>query len=178
VKILLSADEIRLGVERLAREIVAEYRDTPLTVVGVLTGSMVVLADLIRQIELPMQVGLVQTRSYRGYAQRPGTLSVNAQMLPDLRGRHVLLVDDIFDTGRTLFELMVQMDDLGPASLRSAVLLRKLGRCEVKIAPNFVGFDIPDEFVVGYGLDFNDHYRNLPYVAALEAHELVPEHGP
>lgn len=176
MKILLAADEIRSGVERLAREIVVEYRDTPLTVVGVLTGSMVLLADLIRQIDLPMQVGLVQTRSYRGHALRPGTLTINAEMLPDLRGRHVLLVDDIFDTGRTLFELMVQMDELGPASLRSAVLLRKQGRCEVEIAPHFVGFDIPDEFVVGYGLDFNDHYRNLPYVAALEAHELAPEH--
>lgn len=175
VKILLAADEIRRGVERLAREIVASHGDGPLTVVGVLTGSMVLLADLIRQIDLPMQIGLVQARSYRGRALRPGALAINSDMLPELRDRNVLLVDDIFDTGRTLFELLVQLDELRPASVRTAVLLRKMGRAEVEVQPNFVGFEIPDEFVVGYGLDFNDHYRNLPYVAALEPHELAAE---
>jgi hypoxanthine phosphoribosyltransferase len=83
-----------------------------------------------------------------------------------------LLVDDIFDTGRTLWELIPQIDELGPASVRSAVLLRKQGRCEVSLTPDFVGFDIPNEFVVGYGLDYNDLYRNLPYVAVLEPHEI------
>lgn len=178
MKILLPADVIRQGVERLAREITVAYQGEPLTVVGVLTGSMVLLADLIRQIELPMQVGLVQARSYRGNATLPGALTINAQMLPDLRGRNVLLVDDIFDTGRTLFELLTQFDELSPASIRTAVLLRKRGRSEVEFEPHFVGFEIPDEFVVGYGLDFNDHYRNLPYVAALESHELAPESRP
>jgi len=89
-----------------------------------------------------------------------------------VQNRDVLLVDDIFDTGHTLYELIPQIDELGPSSVRSAVLLRKQGRCEVSLKPDFVGFDIPNEFVVGYGLDYNDQYRNLPYVAVLEPHEI------
>ncbi len=92
----------------------------------------------------------------------------------DIQRRDVLLVDDIFDTGRTLWELIPQIDELGPTSVRSAVLLEKKGRCEVAMKPDFVGFTIPDEFVVGYGLDYNDMHRNLPYVAALEPQELGP----
>jgi hypoxanthine phosphoribosyltransferase len=94
-------------------------------------------------------------------------------MLSDrIRDRDVLLVDDIFDTGHTLWELFPQIDELGPSSLKSAVLLLKQGRSEVDMKPDFVGFEIPDAFVVGYGLDYNDQYRNLPYVAALEPSEM------
>ena len=92
--------------------------------------------------------------------------------MPNISDRHVLLVDDIFDTGHTLLELMALMRQFNPASVRSAVLLRKQGRQEVDLEPNFVGFNIPDAFVVGYGLDYQDAYRNLPYVAALEASEI------
>ena len=92
-----------------------------------------------------------------------------------VRGRHVLLVDDIFDTGRTLWDLIPQIDDLGPASIRSAVLLVKEGRCQVAIKPDFVGFTIPNEFVVGYGLDYRDRYHNLPYLAALEPGEMTSD---
>ena len=90
----------------------------------------------------------------------------------DIRGRDVLLVDDIFDTGHTLWELIPQIDELGPASLKSAVLLVKQGRCEVDLKPDFVGFEVPNAFVVGYGLDYRDHYRNLPYVAVLEQADM------
>ena len=175
LKVLLSEDEIRLGVRRLANEISRDYDGEGLTVVGVLTGSLMLLADLVRLLELPVQVGLVQARSYRGAATRPGQLVVNAQYLPDLAGRHVLLVDDIFDTGRTLLELTCQIDEQGPRSLKSAVLLRKADRCEVDLQPHHVAFDIPDEFVVGYGLDYNDRYRNLPYIAVLERDDLDEE---
>ena len=96
--------------------------------------------------------------------------------MPDISGREVLLIDDIFDTGHTLDELITLMNDLGPATIRSAVLLRKRGRQEVDLEPDFVGFDIPNEFVVGYGLDYEDDYRNLPYVAALEPHEIEKAH--
>ena len=98
---------------------------------------------------------------------------INTDLLSSgIQGRDVLLVDDIFDTGNTLWELIPQIDELGPASIRSAVLLQKEGRTEVKMRPDFVGFKIPDEFVVGYGLDYNDMYRNLPYLAVLEPHEI------
>ena len=172
MKTLLSQDQLRDGVRRLADEITLEYEDRPLTIIGILTGSVILLADLIRQLELPVRVGVIQARSYRGGSTRPGPLVVNSELLPDIRDRDVLLIDDIFDTGQTLLEVISQIDDLGPRSIRSAVLLRKLGRQTVDIVPDHVVFDIPDEFVVGYGLDYRDAYRNLPYVAALEAHEL------
>ncbi|HEV3007042.1 MAG TPA: hypoxanthine phosphoribosyltransferase [Pirellulales bacterium] len=178
LRLLLSEGEIRSGVERMAGQIAAHYEGRSLTIIGVLTGSVVLLADLIRLLKVPLRVGVVQARSYRGAATTPGALSINADLLPDIRGRDVLLIDDIFDTGRTLLELVSQIDELAPRSLRSAVLLRKLGRCQVPIAPDFVGFEIPNEFVVGYGLDYRDAYRNLPYVAALDAAELSEAAAP
>ncbi len=171
MKILLSSDQLREGVERLAGEISTYYLGQPLTVVGVLTGSVVLLADLIRQFELPLRVGLVQASSYRD-STMPGELAINTDLLPDIRDRHVLLVDDIFDTGHTLDRLTHKLRALGPASLRSAVLLRKHGRKATAIEPDHVAFEIPNEFVVGYGLDYRDMYRNLPYVAAIEPGEL------
>lgn len=172
MKLLLTESELREGVSRLAREISGHYGDTSVTIVGVLTGSVVLLADLIRELEMPLRVALVQARSYRGKSTSPGPLVIGTESLPDLRHRHVLLVDDIFDTGRTLLELTSQIDDHGPASVRSAVLLRKQGRQQVPIVPDWIGFDIPDEFVVGYGLDYDDHYRNLRYLAVLEPADL------
>lgn len=159
----------------MAHDINAFYAQRPLTIVGVLTGSVVLLADLIRLLEMPLRVGVVQARSYRGAATVPGELSVNLDALPEIRGREVLLADDIFDTGHTLEQLIAQFRGLGPRSVRSAVLLKKLGRQEVKMQPDHVGFEIPNEFVVGYGLDYQDAYRNLPHVAALEPHEIGPE---
>lgn len=176
VKMLLSEAQVQSGVRRLAGEVAAYYGDRPLTIIGVLTGSVVLLADLIRQLDMPLRVGVVQARSYRGAATQPGPLAVNADYLPELRGRDVLLVDDIFDTGHTLLELVTQLDESGPRSLRSLVLLRKQGRQRVALAPDHVGFEIPNAFVVGYGLDYQDMYRNLPYVAALELGE--PGGGP
>ncbi len=175
VKVLLSETELQQGVERLAAEITARYGRQPLTVVGVLTGSVVLLADLIRQLSMPLRVGLVQASSYRGTATQPGELSINAEFLPELKDRNVLLVDDIYDTGHTLTALVAKIQVLQPASISSAVLLRKVGQQEAALQPDFVAFDIPAEFVVGYGLDYNDLYRNLPYLAALEPDEIEPD---
>src|SRR5438552_947961 len=130
MKELLSREEIQRGVERLAAEIGLHYEGRPVTIIGVMTGSIVLLADVIRRIDLPLRVGVIQTRSYRGAAVRPGQLEINDSMLPDIRGRDVLLLDDIFDTGHTLANLISRIAALGPRSVRSAVLLRKLGRCE------------------------------------------------
>lgn len=173
VKILLHEEQVRAGVRRMSEEINAHYSYKPLTIVGVLTGSVVLLADLIRLLNMPLRVAVVQARSYRGASTTRSELVINADLLPDLKGRDVLVVDDIFDTGHTLSELLNKMSTLGPASIRSAVLLRKRGRQEMKREPDHAAFDIPDEFVVGYGLDYNDAYRNLPFIAALEAHEIA-----
>ena len=172
MKTLLTEDEVKQGVSRMAAELNAAYPNTPLTIVGVLTGSIVLMADLIRQLEMPLRVGVVQASSYRGATTTRGALTVNSEMMPDISDRHVVIVDDIFDTGHTMLELLAIMEQFDPKSVKSAVLLRKHGRQEVDLNPDFVGFDIPDEFVVGYGLDYQDAYRNLPFVAALEPAEI------
>jgi hypoxanthine phosphoribosyltransferase len=173
MKVLLSKEDLHSGVTRLADEIAECYRGRQLTIIGVLTGSVVLLADLIRMIDVPVRVGVLQASSYRGATTTRGELMINADMMLDVRGCDVLLVDDIFDTGHTLECVTQKMQDFGPASVRSAVLLRKKTRQEVNYNPDFVAFDIPDEFVVGYGLDYENMYRNLPYLAALEPADLA-----
>jgi hypoxanthine phosphoribosyltransferase len=173
MKTLLSKEELHDGVMRMADEIETRYENRQLTIVGVLTGSVVLMADLIRLIDLPMRVGVLQASSYRGATTTRGDLVINSELMLDISGRDVLLVDDIFDTGHTLVRTLEKMREFGPTSIRSAVLLRKHGRQEVDYLPDFVAFDIPDEFVVGYGLDYEDMYRNLPYLAALEPEDIA-----
>jgi hypoxanthine phosphoribosyltransferase len=173
MRILLSKEDLHDGVTRMADEIAACYEDRQLTIVGVLTGSVVLMADLIRLIDLPMRVGVLQASSYRGATTTRGELVINSELMLDISGRDVLLVDDIFDTGHTLAQTIEKMREFAPTSLRSAVLLRKQGRQEVDYEPDFVGFDIPDEFVVGYGLDYEDMYRNLPHLAALDPEDIA-----
>ncbi len=167
MKILLSAGDIQRRVAELAQQIAADYRGQPVTIVGVLTGCLMFLADLVRHLDLPLRIGLLQASSYRGETTTPGVLRVQPELLPDLRGRHVLLLDDILDTGQTLAYLREHLQKLGVASLRIAVLLRKVGRQQVPLEADYCGFDIPNAFVVGYGLDYNDEYRHLPYIAVL-----------
>ncbi len=172
MKILLTEDELRRGIERIAGEIREYYQGRPLTIVAVLKGSVVLMSDLIRLLDMPLRIEIVRASSYRD-STRPGELKLKLDMLPsELKDREVLLVDDIFDTGYTLAEVLSQLARRHPAGLRSAVLLRKEGRCEVDVEPDFVGFDIPDRFVVGYGLDYQEMYRNLPHVAYLETEDL------
>ena len=174
MKVLLTEQEIREGVGRLADEISRFYAERPLTIIGVLTGGLVLLADVIRRINLPHQIGVVRARSYRGAATTPGPLAIALEMLPEVRGRDVLLLDDIFDTGQTLEKLAAEISRLRPASVRSAVLLLKDGRQEVAMRPDHVVFQIPNHFVVGYGLDYQDGYRHLPYIATLDDADLEP----
>ena len=172
MRTLLTEQQLEEGVARVAAELSAQYQDRPLTIIGVLTGSVVMLADLIRQLNMPLRVGVIQARSYHGASTTRGPLIINDELMPDIEGRDVLLVDDIFDTGHPLLEVMTRMHQLGPASVRSLVLLYKEGRKEADVEPDFIGFRIPNEFVVGYGLDYEDTYRNLPYLAALDEEDL------
>ena len=172
MRILLTAEQLAEGVERLALETAEFYQGRPVTILGVLTGSIVLVSDLIRRTDLPLRIGFVQASSYRGPATSPQDLTIRLDGVPDLAGRHLLVVDDIFDTGYTMTALYEALTAHKPATLRSMVLLRKHGRKAVSMEPDHVGFEIPNEFVVGYGLDYRDEYRNLPHVAALEPHEL------
>ena len=167
-EVLIPADRIQQRVDEMAQQLMRDYHGRPLTIVGVLTGCLMFLADLVRHLELSLRIGLIQASSYRGAATAPGALHVHPELLPDLRGRHLLLLDDILDTGHTLAHLVRELQTLAPASLRVAVLLRKRGRQEEHLEPDYCGFEIPDAFVVGYGLDYNDEYRNLPYIGVLK----------
>ena len=173
MQVLLSATELASGIDRLADTVRREYGSRPLVVVGVLTGSIVLVADLIRRLECPIELSMVSASSYRGKATAPGRLELRLDSLSDLAGRDVLLVDDIFDTGRTLEALVAELRRRGAASVRSLVLVQKAGRAEVAMQPDFVGFDIPDVFVVGYGLDFDGAWRHLPHLAALDSADIA-----
>ena len=167
MRVLITTEQIQQRLTELAQEIAPEFRDRPLTIVGVLTGSLMFVADLVRRLEMPLRIGLIQASSYRGKATTAGQLHIDPDILADVRGRHVLLLDDILDTGQTLKHLVQHLHDQGALSVKVGVLLRKVGRQVHQVRVDFVGFEIPDEFVVGYGLDFNDEYRQLPYIAVL-----------
>jgi hypoxanthine phosphoribosyltransferase len=168
VEPLISEAKIRERLQEMGRQIQDDYRNKPLTIVAVLTGSLIALADLVRQIRIPLRIALVQASSYRGASTMATTLVVNETFAPDVTGRHVLLLDDILDTGQTLSALVQHLQDRGALTVRTAVILRKLGRQIIPLEPDYCGFIIPNAFVVGYGLDYNDEYRHLPYVGVLE----------
>ena len=165
MEILIPAARIQERVAELAGQIAADYHGRPVTIVGVLTGSLMFLADLVRRLDLPLRIGLIQASSYRG--TQSGPLHLGREIQGDVRGRHVLLLDDILDTGQTLQHLVGHVRQMEPLSIKVAVLLRKQGRQSVDVSADFVGFEIPDEFVVGYGLDYMERYRNLPYIGVL-----------
>lgn len=172
MKVLISEDNIRQRVRELGEQLSDEYSGRPLTILGVLTGSVVLLADLIRATSVPLRVALIQASSYGGTRTTPGELSINSALVPDLRGRDVVLLDDIFDTGNTMVGLIEAVERFQPLSVKTAVLLWKTARSEVTLEPHYFGFKIPDEFVVGYGLDYNDEYRHLPYIGVMEECDL------
>ncbi len=171
MEVLIPADRIDVRVGEMAAEIARAYDGKPVTVVGILTGCLIFTADLIRRIDLPLRVAFVTASSYRGATLVAGRLEIRDELLPDIAGKHILLLDDILDTGKTLTRVVAHLIDRGAASVKVGVLLRKSGRQEVPFEPDFVGFTIPDKFVVGYGLDFNDEYRHLPYIGVFSAGE-------
>lgn len=168
--VLFSREQIARRVRELAREVAAAYEADGgggLTIVTILSGSLIFLADLIRELPLRMKIGLVTVSSYRGATTVPGEARIEFDPNVDVSGRHVLLVDDILDTGGTLRLVRQCLQARGPRSIRTCVLLRKPGKAPPDVPAEFVGFDIADDFVVGYGLDYNDYYRNLPDIGVL-----------
>ncbi|MCH7526175.1 MAG: hypoxanthine phosphoribosyltransferase [Planctomycetes bacterium] len=172
-RILITADQLADRVGALALEITKRYQacEQPLVIVTVLSGAVVFLADLIRQLPIRMRLSLLSVSSYPGPtresqgAKLRGTFELDC----DLEGMPVLIVDDILDSGGTLKLVQRTIRSRGPQSMETAVLLRKPGRAPADLKVEYVGFDIPDEFVVGYGLDYDGQYRNLPHIAALKS---------
>lgn len=177
-RILIPGPEIARRVRELAEEITRDHApprlpgDAKVTIVPILTGAMVFAADLIRSIPLAMKINLVTVSSYPGQSVRSQGPSLMARQLADIRGRHVLLVDDILDSGRTLARVVPILQELGADTVRTAVLLKKELPRPPEREADYVGFTIPDAFVVGYGLDYDDLYRNLPDIVVLKDHVL------
>jgi hypoxanthine phosphoribosyltransferase len=170
-KILIQEIQIAERVGALADEINREYAGAPLTLVGVLDGCLIFLADLVRRLEMPIEIVLVRVKTY-GDATRPQKEPViSADDIVQLKGRHVLIVDDIYDSGKTLAALSLAVETLGAKSVSRCVLLQKERPHEKLIELDHVGFTVPDVFVVGYGLDYAGKFRNLPYIAALEGYD-------
>ena len=167
VEVLLAEAAIREKVEAIGRRIAADYAGRPLCLVGVLKGSFVFLADLVRAIDLPLTVDFIGISSYAG--TRPtGVVKITSDLVRPIEGLDVLLVEDIVDTGLTVRYLLDNLSTRRPASLKVCALLVKPSRAKVEVPVDYRGFEIPDRFVVGYGLDHDGRFRNLPFVAALE----------
>jgi hypoxanthine phosphoribosyltransferase len=174
-KVLVSPHQIQVRVKELGKEVTLSYRDKDeITVIAIINGSIVFTADLIRHIEMPLRLDCIRVSSYKDDTKPRTEPEIIDKVRLDLKDRHVLLIDDIMDTGRTTQQVVRLLNGLGPASIKVCVLLEKKGRREVDFEPDFVGFHIPDDFVVGYGLDFAEHYRNLPCVGILRPEAQNP----
>ena len=168
-KVLLSEKQIQEKVEELAKQLTQEYAGKNPIFVGVLKGVVIFFADIIRKVNIPCQMDFMCISSYGG-TDSTGKVEVKKDVSADLKGRHVVILEDIYDTGNSLSFVYKHLLSKEPASIKICTLLDKPERRKpgVTLKPEYVGFTIPNEFVVGYGLDFNEHYRNLPYIGILK----------
>ena len=172
-KVLFSEEEIRVRVVEMGQQITADYSGAPLTVVTILQGGALFMADLIRQIHLPLKADSVSVTSYDG-TESTGKVSFLQNEMPDLSGRNVLLLDDILDSGRTLAAIKQRfLEESSPRSVKVAVLLSKQVPRAEEVEADYVGFEVGNEFVVGYGLDYNGEYRNLPLIGVLKSQYIA-----
>lgn len=155
-------------VNELGAQITADYEGKDLLVIGVLKGANIFLGDLVRKIDLPVQIDFIAASSYGSSTESSGVVRILKDLDYSIEGKHVIIVEDIIDTGLTLHYLLDNFNSRNPASLSVCTLLDKPERRKVKIDVAYKGFDIPDEFIVGYGIDYAEKYRNLPYIATLK----------
>lgn len=167
-KILVTEEELAELTKKLGEQITRDYAGKKLLVVGVLKGSIYFLTDLSRHIDLPCHIDFIQASSYGAGTESSGTIRIIKDIAADLTGFDVLLVEDILDTGRTLKHIHDMLSTRNPNSIAVVTLLDKPARREVDIKADYTGVDIPNEFAVGYGLDYNQYYRNLPYIGVLK----------
>jgi hypoxanthine phosphoribosyltransferase len=171
-RVLFDEPAIQRRLDEIAAQISADYRDRELTVIAVLNGSLMFMADLLRRIPLPLKLDCLSVATYHGKAQTSGEVIFKQIALPDVMDRHVLLLDDILDSGGTLNAIRERLETARPRSIRICVLLQKRKRRQQPLKADYVGFEIEDEFVVGYGLDFMERYRNLRCIGVLRK-ELI-----
>jgi hypoxanthine phosphoribosyltransferase len=168
-RILITDGQLARRIKILARKIEKDFRGHEMVVVSLLSGTVMFLADLIRHLNLPLRLDFIGVSSY-GAGTESGELVFTKELRIDVRGRDVLLIDDILDTGKTLSRVLPKLKALKPRRIKTCVLLNKAARRVEKIQADYVGFEIPDYFVIGYGLDFAERYRNLPFVGVLHPH--------
>jgi hypoxanthine phosphoribosyltransferase len=169
-EILITQDRLQKRIVELAAEIDADYADRELLLVGVLKGAVMVMADLARAMRLPVEMDWMAVSSYGSGTKSSGVVRILKDLDTDISGRHVLVVEDIVDSGLTLSWLVRNLQSRDPASLRVCALLRKPTAAKMDVDVAYTGFDIPDAFVVGYGLDYAERYRNLPFIGTLAPH--------
>jgi hypoxanthine phosphoribosyltransferase len=172
--ILISGEEIQAKIRELGAQITEDYRGRDLLLIGVLKGAFVVMADLSRHIRLPLQFDFMAVSSYGAATKTSGVVRILKDLDHDIKGRDVLVVEDIVDSGLTLAYLLKNLQARGPATLEVCALLHKVEVQRVPVEIRYRGFEIPPEFVVGYGLDYGEKYRNLPYVATLKSEAYAP----
>lgn len=166
--VLLHESTILSRLDEMARDITKDYQGEMPTVVCILHGGIILMADLLRRIQLPLLIETISVASYHGGTESSGVVTFKQAALPDLKGKHVILLDDILDTGRTLEAIRDRfVNEAGAASVKLCVLLSKKKQRACQVTAEYVGFEIGDEFVVGYGLDYQGQYRNLPYIGVL-----------
>lgn len=176
-EVLFRESTIMSRLDEMAEQIGADYEGKDLSVVAVLNGSLMFGADLLRRMEMPLRLECISVSSYHG-ASSTGTVTFNQTRLPEVRGRHVLLLDDILDSGNTLHAIRDRlMSEAGALSLKICVLLRKDVPRARELEADYVGFDIPNKFVVGYGLDYMERFRNLPYIGVI-SEEAIARYAP
>ena len=169
-KVLISESEIKAKLAELSRKIEADYQGQEVLLVGVLNGALVLMADLIRELHIDAEMDWMAISSYGAGTKSSGVVRILKDLGADIQNRHVLVVEDIIDSGLTLSWLLSNLRSRGPASLEVCTLLRKPDAAKVEINVKYTGFDIPNEFVVGYGLDFSQRYRGLPFIGTLAPH--------
>jgi hypoxanthine phosphoribosyltransferase len=173
-EILIEEDRLQERIRELGRELSQDYAGRELLLVGVLKGAVFFMADLMRELAVPCEIDFMAISSYGAATDSSGVVRILKDLDINIEGRHVLVVEDIIDSGLTLSYLLRNLESREPASLEICALLTKPDRREIDVSVKYVGFEIPNKFVIGYGLDFAERYRNLPYVGVLRA-DLMPE---
>ena len=165
---LISSEDIHTKTQELGKQITADYADKNPLVIGILKGAVPFMADLVRAIDIHLEMDFMDVSTYHGGTTSTGEVKIEKDLNTSVEGRDILIVEDIIDSGRTLNYMRRNLMARSPASLRICTLLNKPARREIDVEVDYIGFDIPDEFVVGYGLDFDEIYRNLPFIAILK----------
>lgn len=166
-KVLVSEEEIQNKCRELGKRISEDYKDKEVTMIGLLNGCNPFFSDLIKRVDLLLDLDYMRVSSYHGDIKSSGEVLILKDLEKSIRGKHVIVVDDIIDTGETLQHIIKYLLLKGAKSVEACVLLNKAVERTISYMPKYIGFDIPKEFVVGYGLDYNEHYRNLPYIGAI-----------